>query len=263
MSDGRFQNRVAIVTGGAAGIGFATAQAWVEDGGLVALADIDGAAAQAATRALDPAGKVAVAWALDVTDLPGIRRFVPEVVARFGGIDALFNVAGNNSMKNVEEAEDDEWRFIIDVNLMSVYRLSKQVIPEMRKRGGGAIVNVASIAGILAENRCSAYSASKAAVINLSKNMAMDFAKDGIRVNALCPGGTMTPRIRGYMNANPGHEAVMTDLCALGRMAEPREMAKPMVFLASDDASFITGTALSVDGGYTAGKHISLFDDPA
>lgn len=263
MATGRFADRVGIVTGGAAGIGRATSEAWFADGGIVAIADMDGDHAQALALELDPSGKRAAGWTLDVTDLESIKAFVPAVVKRFGGIDALFNVAGNNSMKNVEEAEDDEWRFIIDVNLMSIYRLSKYCIPEMRKRGGGSIVNVASIAGVLAENRCSAYSATKAAVINLSKNMAMDFAKDHIRVNTLCPGGTMTPRIRGYMAANPGHEAIMTSLCAMGRMAEPQEMAKPMVFLASDDASFITGAALMVDGGYTAGKHISLFDDPA
>lgn len=262
MATGRFTGRVAIVTGGAAGIGGATSEAWFADGGTVAIADLDLAAAQALAEQLDPGGTRAAAWQLDVTDLEGIKAFVPAVVERFGGIDALFNVAGNNSMKTVEEAEDEEWRFIVDVNLMSIYRLSKYCIPEMRKRGGGSIVNVASIAGILAENRCSAYSATKAAVITLSKNMAMDFARDNIRVNTLCPGGTMTPRIRGYMSANPGHEALMTSLCAMGRMAEPDEMAKPMVFLASDDASFITGAALMVDGGYSAGKHIALFDDP-
>jgi len=91
--------------------------------------------------------------------------------------------------------------------------------------------------------------------------MAMDFAKDNIRVNCICPGGTYTPRIRGYMQANPGHEKMMTDLCSLGRMAEPEEIARPALFLASEDASFITGTAVMVDGGYTAGKHIAMFDE--
>lgn len=257
-----YNGKVAVVTGGAAGIGRAIADFWCAGGGQVVLTDIDQQAAENAAEQLNQAGGKATALQMDVNDLDAVKALVPLVKQHCTGIDALFNVAGNNSMKTVEEAEDDEWRFIIDVNLMSVYRVSKVVIPELRQRGGGSIINVASIAGVLAENRCSAYSAAKGAVITLTKNMAMDFARDNIRVNCVCPGGTMTPRIRGYMQANPGHEKVMTDLCSLGRMAEPEEIAKPALFLASADASFITGTALMVDGGYTAGKHISLFDEP-
>lgn len=262
MEYNHYSGKVALVTGGAAGIGRGIVDLWTAHGGSVVLTDLDQAAVDAAAEQLSADGADVLPITLDVNDVTGVEKLVPQVLERYSGIDALFNVVGNNSMKTVEEATDDEWRFIIDTNLMSVFRVSKVVIPELRKRGGGSIVNVASIAGVLAENRCSAYSASKGAVITLTKNMAMDFAKDNIRVNCVCPGGTYTPRIRGYMQANPGHEKMMTDLCALGRMAEPEEIARPALFLASDDASFITGAAMMVDGGYTAGKHIALFDDP-
>jgi len=256
-----YSGKVAIVTGGAAGIGRAVVDLWVAHGGAVVLTDLDEKAVNAVAEELVARGADVLPIVLDVNDVEGVQRLIPAVLERYAGIDALFNVVGNNSMKTVEEATDEEWRFIIDTNLMSVFRVSKVVIPELRRRGGGSIVNVSSIAGVLAENRCSAYSASKGAVITLTKNMAMDFAKDNIRVNCVCPGGTYTPRIRGYMQANPGHEKMMTDLCSLGRMAEPEEIARPALFLASEDASFITGTALMVDGGYTAGKHIAMFDE--
>jgi NAD(P)-dependent dehydrogenase (short-subunit alcohol dehydrogenase family) len=256
----RFAGKVAIITGGGAGIGRAIVDEWTRDGGHAVICDMDPHAAERAAAEVAAAGGQALALTLDVTDLDAIGGMVPATVKRFGGLDVLFNVAGNNMMKNVEEANDEEWRFIVDTNLTSVYRCSHVAIPEIKKRGGGAIVNVASTAGILAENRCAAYSAAKAAVINLSKNMAMDFARHNIRVNALCPGGTYTPRVRGYMARFPAAEKMLTEVCPMQRMAEPHEIAKPAVFLASDDASFITGSTLIVDGGMTAGKHFDLFD---
>ena len=261
MRYNEYSGKVALVTGGAAGIGRAIVELWCEHGGSAVLTDLDQKAAEQAAEEITSRGGDVMPLALDVTDLEQVNQVVPALLERYSGINTLFNVVGNNSMRTVEEATDEEWQFIIDTNLMSVFRISKVVIPELRKQGGGAIINVSSIAGVLAENRCSAYSASKGAVITLTKNMAMDFAKDHIRVNCICPGGTYTPRIRGYMEANPGHEKIMTDLCSLGRMAEPEEIARPALFLASDDASFVTGSALMVDGGYSAGKHISLFDD--
>lgn len=260
MSETRFKDRVAIVTGGGAGIGRAIVDEWVAGGGKPVICDMDLAVAEQAVAEVEAAGGQALALQVDVTDAEAVAGIVPATKERFGGVDALFNVAGNNMMKTVEEATEEEWYFIVDTNLMSCYRCSHHVVPALRERGGGVIINVASTAGILAENRCSAYSAAKAAIINLSKNMAMDFCKDNIRVNTLCPGGTMTPRIRGYLSKFPEHEKMMTEVCPMGRMAEPWEMARPAVFLASDDASFITGSMLVVDGGMTAGKHFALFD---
>jgi NAD(P)-dependent dehydrogenase (short-subunit alcohol dehydrogenase family) len=262
MSASKYSGKVAIITAAGAGIGRAIALEWAQGGGTVLAADRDQQAAEEAAQELSSLGVKAIAMQVDVTHLDSIKAMVERAVQELGGIDALFNVAGTNMLKNVEEANDDEWRLIIDTNLTSVYRCSKYVIPELRKRGGGAIVNIASTAGLTAENRCAAYSASKAAVVMLSRNMAMDFAKDGIRVNALCPGGTITPRIQANMakRSNPEDEESYLSLIPMRRRAEAVEIAKAAVFLASDDASYITGTSLAVDGGFTAGIRFPFFD---
>ncbi len=257
MENARFANKIAVITAAAAGIGYAIATLWVKEGGKAVIADKDDEGLQ---KLVQDYPNALYPCRADVTSLDDIKAMVAKAPQVFGGLDVLFNVAGTNMFKTVEEAEDEEWRFIVDINLMSVYRASKYAIPEIRKRGGGSIVNVASTAGILAENRCSAYSATKAAVIMLSRNMAMDFAKDNIRVNALCPGGTLTPRIAGYLSRYPDHENMMTDLVPMKRLGYPEEIAKAALFLASEDASYITGTSLVADGGMTAGLHFSIFE---
>ncbi len=253
--------RVAIVTAAGAGIGRAIAIEWATRGGSVIAADLHLDAAKATVEAVRKAGGDAVAVALDVTDPDGMPNAVTVAAREYGRIDALFNVAGASLPKRVDEMDDEDWYRMIDINLTSVYRCSKYVIPELRKVGGGSIVNIASTAGLLAENRCSAYSAAKGGVLLLTRNMAMDYAGDGIRVNAVCPGSTMTPRIRDYLDRVPGHDDLMDGLCPMKRYAEPEEIARPAVFLASDDASYITGATLAVDGGMTAGKHFAIFED--
>jgi NAD(P)-dependent dehydrogenase (short-subunit alcohol dehydrogenase family) len=190
-----------------------------------------------------------------------MSRAVAAALDSYGRVDALFNVAGASLPRRVDEMDDDDWYRMIDINLTSVYRCSKAVIPELRRAGGGSIVNVSSTAGLLAENRCAAYSAAKGGVLLLTKNMAMDYAADSIRVNAICPGSTMTPRIREYLDRVPGHDSMIDELCPMQRFAEPAEIARPAVFLASDAASYITGAVLAVDGGLTAGKHFAIFEE--
>lgn len=253
--------RAAIVTAAGAGIGRAISIEWSMQGGSVIVADLHLEAAQATADAVREAGGAAVAVALDVTDPDGMPDAVAAAMGEYGHIDALFNVAGASLPKRVDEMDDADWYRMIDINLTSVYRCSKHVIPELRRVGGGSIVNIASTAGLLAENRCSAYSAAKGGVLLLTRNMAMDYAGDGIRVNAVCPGSTMTPRIRDYLERVPGHDDLMDGLCPMKRYAEPEEIARPAVFLASDGASYITGATLAVDGGMTAGKHFAIFED--
>lgn len=253
--------RTAIVTAGGAGIGAAIAREWARCGGRAAIGDLDGGAARAVAEQIKAAGGEAVALPMDVAQPDAAAPLIIGAIAAFGEVDTLFNVAGVNLPKRVDEMDDPDWYRIIDVNLTSVYRCSKQVIPFLRQHGGGAIVNVASTAGILAENRCAAYSAAKAGVINLTRNMAMDYAADGIRVNAVCPGSTMSPRIERYLRAYPGHDEMMTALSPMRRFGRPEEIARPAVFLASDDASYITGAALVVDGGMTAGTRMAIFED--
>jgi NAD(P)-dependent dehydrogenase (short-subunit alcohol dehydrogenase family) len=252
MSYAGIKGRVAVVTAGGAGIGRAIVDLWAAEGGHVAVIDKETAAAQEAASAARKCGVKAMAITLDVTDVEAIRKMVPAVVAELGGIDALFNVAGTNLFKDVEESEEEDWTLILDTNVKSVARCSKYIIPEMRRRGGGAIINVASIMGVLAGPKDAAYSTSKGAVIQLTRSMGADFAKDNIRTNAICPGFTLTPRARGYLKALPDEQKKLGDLSPMKRMAEPEEMAHPAVFLASDGASYINGTTLVVDGGITA-----------
>ena len=257
MSAGRFSGQAALITAAGAGIGRAVARLWAEQGGVAVLSDRSGDAADAVAAEIVAAGGRAYASALDVRDASGIEAFVAEGVRIGDGIDVLFNVAGTNLPKTVEDIDEDEWQMVMDTNLTAIFRCCKRVIPHMRRRGGGAIVNVASIAGVMGEKRCSAYSASKGGVVLLTRNMAMDFAGANIRVNAICPGSTRTPRIEGYW-ARAGKPGVAD--CPMGRYADPEEIARPALFLASSDASYITGAALVVDGGLTAGFRIASLD---
>ncbi|AKK27880.1 MULTISPECIES: SDR family NAD(P)-dependent oxidoreductase [Mycobacteriaceae] len=252
--------RVAIVTAAAAGIGSAIATRWCRDGGSCVMADTDTAGLETAVAALAASGARVCGVAGDVCRRDVANRVVERALAEFGRLDALFNVVGVSLPRNVEEISEEEWRDQFDANLGSVFQMSKPVIPVLRSAGGGAIVNVASTAGILAENRCSAYSASKGGVILLTKNMALDFARDNIRVNAIAPGGTRTPRIERFLSEHPEHASMMTDICVMQRFAQPEEIAAPAVFLASPDASFITGAVLPVDGGMTAGVRFPAFE---
>lgn len=256
----RFSGRVALITAAATGIGQAIAKEWTVSGGTAIVTDCDEAAAASAALALTTDGGKAYPLRVDVRSKSDIQHGVAWAAAKAGGIDVLFNVAGVNIPKNVEEMEDDEWSRIVDINMTSVYRTSRETIPLMRKRGGGAIINVSSVAGVLAEGRCGAYSATKGAIILLTRNMALDFAKDNIRVNAICPGSTRTPRTEEYWRNSPKGKSELAELCPMGRSAEPEEIARPAVFLASSDASYITGSTLVVDGGLTAGFRVPALE---
>jgi len=259
---GKLSGRTALITAGGAGIGEAIALEWSRAGGRSVIGDIDPLAAQAVADAIRAEGGEAIGLRMDVNQPDAILALIDAAAGAFGGgVDALFNVAGGSLAKRVDEMSDEDWYRVLDLNLTSIYRCSKHVIPVMRRAGGGAIVNIASTAGVAAENRCSAYTAAKGGVLLLTRNMAMDFATANIRVNAVCPGSTMTPRIQGWLDRHPGHEDLMDQVCPMKRYAHPEEIAKPAVFLASDDASYITGASLVVDGGLTAGVRFSIFED--
>lgn len=254
-----FTDKVAFITGAGAGIGRAIALGWARRGGTVIATDLDGALAGQVAQAIVRDGGKALALGLDVADLEAIRTGYAAGREFAGGIDALFNVAGINIHRNVEEMDEDEWDHLFDVNLKAIYRLSKLAIPDMRVRGGGSIVNIASVAGILAENRCGAYSASKGGVLLLTRNMAIDFGEDNIRVNAICPGSTRTPRIEEYWKKSPTGTSEIAVKSPLRRAAEPEEIAEPAIFLASSGASYITGATIVVDGGISAGLVVPTF----
>ncbi|WP_338617400.1 SDR family NAD(P)-dependent oxidoreductase [Pigmentiphaga sp. CHJ604] len=261
MNDLRdFEGKTAFVTAGGSGIGRCIALEAAARGATVLVSDRSGQLAEQVAADIRQAGGKARALELDVRDTQRLLDAVDAAAEPANGLDLLFNVAGINIPKNVEHMDEDEWSAVMDVNLNSVYRACRQAIPHMRRRGGGAIINIASIAGIMAENRCGAYSASKGGVVLLTRNMAMDFARDNIRVNAVCPGSTRTPRTQSYWRSSPTGKSEMAELCPMKRSAEPEEIARPAVFLASDGASYITGAALVVDGGMTAGFRIPTFD---
>ena len=250
----RFDNRVVLVTGGAAGIGRGIAEQFAEEGARVAVFDIDAEGAGAVAAAF---GERGLAVHGDVAREEDAANAVARTVARFGGIDILVNNAGIVVRATVPELAPEQWDRQMGVNLRAVYMLSHLVIPHMRGRGG-VIVNISSVHAFHSYAGCAAYDASKAALIGLTRTMALDHGREGVRVVAICPGYIDTPLLEQWFRAVPDPEAAMRQVLAVhpcGRIGRPRDIAEACLFLASDAASFITGTALVVDGGMTTAGH--------
>ena len=243
----RFENRVALVTGGASGIGAASVRRLVTEGAQVMIADLDG---EGAEQLASEIGAMADTFQVDVADSSAVDDMVKATVERFGRLDVLFNNAGIVSTGTVDTLSDEHWKRIMDVDLSSVMYGCRAVIPVMRAQGGGAIVNTASISGLFGDWGIPAYNAAKGAVVNLTKAMAADHARDNIRVNAVCPGGVETPLVADVV-ASRRAQIEYQRLVPQGRMGKPEEIAAAVAFLASDDASYITGHNLVVDGGVT------------
>jgi dihydroanticapsin dehydrogenase len=253
----RLRDKVAVVTGGGSGIGRATCERFAEEGAAVVVAEINLDAGRETAHAL--AEKVGRAHfiATDVSDEESVRRMAAEAVRVFGRINVLVNNAAVFVLRGIN-ATPEEWRKILDVNVMGPSLVAKHIVPEMRKAGGGAIVNLGSISSFIAQPNFVTYNATKAAVATMTRCMALDLAPDNIRVNAVCPGTVWTPIVE-RITAEQGLDRAAADAHPdwggthiLRRLAEPREVAHAILFLASDEASFITGAHLMVDGGYTA-----------
>jgi len=246
MTRKRFENKVAVITGAASGIGAATARLLAREGAHVVLADLNdnGGASIAADL-----GATAMAIKCDVSSAADIEALIKAAVDRHGRIDILFNNAGIGSFGTSVEIQPTEWERVIAVDLHSVYYACHFAIPHMPR--GGAIVNTASISGMGGDYRFAAYNAAKGAVINYTRALAVDHARDGIRVNALCPGLVDTPITAGAQQL-PGLKEEWESRIPLGRAAQPEEMASVVAFLASEDASYVTGTIMVADGGTTA-----------
>ncbi len=240
-----------IVSGGASGIGLAVARMAVARGARVALLDRDTAALAEAVRLL---GEAALALECDVSDASAVRTAVDRAAQWLGGVDALVNSAGIDALKSLEATSDEEWARVLAVNLTGPMLVCRAALPHLRAAGGGSIVNIASGAGLRPLPNRTAYCATKAAVIMFGKSLAIETAADGIRVNAVCPGAIDTPLFRtSYENADDPERALaeIRERYALGRIAAPEEVAEAVLYLSGPGASYITGTALAVDGGRT------------
>jgi len=256
---GRLEDKVAVITGAASGIGAACALRFAEEGARLAGFDQNEAAAedwkQACERAPDALFETG-----DVRDVAAIEAFVAGVQERFGRIDVLVNSAGIGSGGFVHLLDPEEWDRVMDVNLKGTFLFCRAVLPRMMARRSGSIVNLASVEGIEGMELTSAYNASKGGVVILTKNMAIDYARQGIRVNCICPGFIETPLLAQVMD-NPEMGAIrerVRDAHMLGRLGQPVEIANAALFLASDEASFVTGHSLVVDGGFTAGHRFGI-----
>ena len=252
----RLAGKSALITGAASGIGRETAQRFAEEGAAVVCVDLDGAGAARVAHAIGGKGGTALSVPADLTDADEVRRMADEALSARGVIDILVNNAGVSILGGVAELTEADWQHEIDTNLASVYRVSKALWPHFVAAGGGAILSTASIAGATAVTQGAAYVASKAGLIMLTRCMALDGADSGIRANCICPGWVDTPLFDGFLAQQPEPETARERAARrtpLGRIGTPRDIADGFVYLASDEASWITGTALVIDGGLTAG----------
>jgi NAD(P)-dependent dehydrogenase (short-subunit alcohol dehydrogenase family) len=244
----RFSGKTVLVSGAAGGIGRAVAQQFAAEGASVMCADRDSSSAGETAAALARG----TAIACDVTDAASCNGAVDETVTRFGGIDVLVNAAGVAASHPVADFPEAEWRRIIDVNLTGTFLLSRAALASLQQ-SGGSIVNLASVAGIRATPYNAAYCASKGGVIMLTKSMAIELAKSGVRVNAVCPSAVDTALLRGFTLPDSADMQLMARAASpMGRVLEAGEVASAVAFLASSEAKSITGTILTIDGGATA-----------
>lgn len=253
----RLNGKVAIVTGGADGIGRATCDLFAREGAAVVVADVNAEKGEAVVHEIVSRGGRALFVETDVSKESSVSLMVAEAVRAFGKIDILINNAAIFVLRGID-ATVEEWRRILDVNVMGAALVAKHVVPEIRKAGGGAIVNLGSISSFIAQPQFVTYNATKAAIATMTRCMALDLAADNIRVNAVCPGTVWTQIVerltreagmdRKAADADPGWGGA----CMLKRIADTSEIAKTILFLASDDASYVTAAHLMVDGGYTA-----------
>ena len=253
----RLDQKTALVTGAASGIGEAIAHTLARAGAFVVVCDRDEAGGHRVVEALRVAGGAGEFAALDVSDADQCERVAGEVLGVRGRVDILVNNAGIGAVGTILEADAGDLARLWSVNVAGVWNLSRALLPSMIRAGGGAVVNMASIGGTIGIRDRAAYCTTKFAVVGLTKGMALDHAAQGVRVNCICPGRVETPFVAARIAEYPDPQAAYAQMSAtqaLGRMARPEEIAAAALYLSSDEAAFITGTAFLIDGGWSAGK---------
>jgi NAD(P)-dependent dehydrogenase (short-subunit alcohol dehydrogenase family) len=250
----RFENKVIVITGAGKGIGRTTSLAFAREGGAVVIGDVDVNSAQETVRQITEAGGEATAVNCDVRSSADVKNLIKTAVETYDGVDVLYNNAGVVRYGTVEELSEEDWDFQIDINLKGSFLTCKYAIPEMRKRGGGSIVNTASVQAFASQKTVAAYSASKGGVVSFTTTVALDHAHENIRCNCIAPGSIRTPMLEDAADTFGGDdpEGAITEwgrLHPLGRVGQPEEVANLVLFLASDDSSFCTGGCYRVDGG--------------
>jgi len=257
LSDPRsLSGKCALITGGASGIGRATALHFAREGAAVAVVDLDEDGGERAVSAIIDEGGRAPFLRCDVSQAADCRRAVEQTVDRLGGLDILFNNAGIIRRATVTDTSEEAWDRVMAVNVKSVFLLSKYAVPVMARSGGGVIINTGSGWGLTGGRRAVSYCASKAAVVNMTRAMALDHGEQNIRVNCICPGDTDTAMLRDEARQLGARDEDFLAEAAdrpLRRVGRPEDIAEAALYLASDASSFVTGTALVVDGGGLAG----------
>jgi NAD(P)-dependent dehydrogenase (short-subunit alcohol dehydrogenase family) len=253
----RLKGKIAVITGAGAGIGRATAELFAEEGAAVVIAERDDSTGRDTEEHIKKSGGRALFVRTDVSDEPSVKQMAAQAVAAFGSIQILVNNAAIFILKGID-ATPEEWRPMLDINIMGPALVAKHVVPPIRRSGGGSIVNLASISSFIAQPNYVTYNTTKAAILGMTRCMAMDLAPDNIRVNSVCPGVVWTQIVEkqalamGLDKAAADVHPQWAGAQLIQRCADPREIAHAILFLASDDASFITGSHLMADGGYTA-----------
>jgi NAD(P)-dependent dehydrogenase (short-subunit alcohol dehydrogenase family) len=252
--EGRLAGKVALITGGGSGIGRATARLFAREGARVVVTDLDVAGGEETCRELRAAETETSFVQADVSCAKDVATMIDRVIATYGKLDCAFNNAGiaGTAFVPIADYSEDDWDRVIRINLKGVWLCMKYEVPQMLRSGGGAIVNTASIVGLVGSQMGTAYVASKHGVVGLTRAVALEYAPRNIRVNAVCPSWLSTPMMEPYTRDNPVRQAQFTALHPVGRIGTTEEVAEAVVWLCSDAASFITGHALPVDGGRVA-----------
>ena len=256
----RLKDKVAIVTGSASGIGKAIALAFAREGAAVVGADVNAEGGEQVAREIEQAGGKASFIETDVSESARIINLIDKTIEQFGALDIMVNNAGIEVFSRLADTEEEMWDRLMAINLRGVFVGTRDALPKMLEKGGGVIINMASVAGIMGAGGLAAYNAAKGGVVLLTKNTAMDYGSQNIRANCLCPGFISTPMVDAVL-AMPGAGAMkdkIIDLCPAGRLGKPEEIANCAVFLASDESSYMNGHALVVDGGMSAGWQLDV-----